>query len=242
MKIGTRLIVLASVLGVATVAAPAEEEEKDPKASDPNMAEVVLELPEASQGGTPMNYWSANLDIGFKPRPKLYAPKGVVMLSKGKLVTSSDSTASKEELARITDGKKGFAEEYIVLLKPGLHYVQVDLGKTHALHAVAFWHFFESERVYFDVIVQVSNDSKFKEGVTTLLHNDHDKSVPPELGKDRKERDKEYIDKTTGEGKLVDAEGIKARYVRLYSQGNSTDDTNDYIEVEVFGKPVAEGS
>ena len=40
-------------------------------------------------------------------------------------------------------------------------------------------------------------------------------------------------------GKLIDAKGVKGRYVRLYSNGNTTNKFNDYIEVEVFGKPAA---
>jgi hypothetical protein len=42
----------------------------------------------------------------------------------------------------------------------------------------------------------------------------------------------------TYEGKLIDAKGVRARYVRLYSNGNSSNELNHYIEVEVFGTPV----
>ena len=42
----------------------------------------------------------------------------------------------------------------------------------------------------------------------------------------------------TAEGKLVDAKGVVARYVRLYSNGNTNNDLNHYIEVEIYGKPV----
>jgi hypothetical protein len=245
MKTTRKWIVMAGVFAVALVAAPvldtaAFAEEEDPKASDPNMAELKIELPDPSFSGTPLDYWSENLDMGFKPRPKFYAPKGTVLISKGKPVTCSDPDVPKEKLKQITDGDKKFEEESVVLLKPGLQYVQLDLGAPQTLYAIVFWHFHEYERVYFDVIVQVSNDPKFKEGVTTLFHNDHDKSADPEVGKDYEKRDKEYIDKV--EGKLVDAKGLKARYVRLYSQGNSTDDTNTYIEVEVYGEPATEGS
>ena len=38
-------------------------------------------------------------------------------------------------------------------------------------------------------------------------------------------------------GKLIDAEGSHGRYVRLYSKGNTANDMNHYIEVEVFGRP-----
>jgi hypothetical protein len=42
----------------------------------------------------------------------------------------------------------------------------------------------------------------------------------------------------TSEGKLIDAKGVRVRYVRLYSNGNSSNELNHYIEVEVFGKPT----
>jgi len=37
---------------------------------------------------------------------------------------------------------------------------------------------------------------------------------------------------------LIDAKGANGRYVRLYSNGNTTNKLNDYIEVEVWGKPA----
>jgi hypothetical protein len=37
---------------------------------------------------------------------------------------------------------------------------------------------------------------------------------------------------------LVDAKGAKGRYVRLHSQGNTSDEMNHYIEVEVYGKTL----
>jgi len=36
-------------------------------------------------------------------------------------------------------------------------------------------------------------------------------------------------------GKVVDGKSTRGRYVRLYSNGNSTHDMTDYIEVEVYG-------
>ena len=35
---------------------------------------------------------------------------------------------------------------------------------------------------------------------------------------------------------VLDAKGKKGRYVRLYSNGNTSDELNHYCEVEVFGK------
>jgi hypothetical protein len=64
-----------------------------------------------------------------------------------------------------------------------------------------------------------------------VFNNDLDNSAGLGVGKDL-----HYIE--TNEGKLIDAKGVKARYVRLYSNGNSGNDLNHYIEVEVYGKPV----
>ena len=80
--------------------------------------------------------------------------------------------------------------------------------------------------------MQVSDDPTFKTGVTTLFNNDANNDLGFGAGKDYA-----YIE--TYEGKLIDAKGVKGRYVRLYSNGNTTNKLNHYIEVEVFGKPAA---
>ncbi|HOQ88675.1 MAG TPA: hypothetical protein PLX03_00915, partial [Candidatus Hydrogenedentes bacterium] len=80
-----------------------------------------------------------------------------------------------------------------------------------------------------DVIVQVSDDPEFKEGVKTLYNNDIDNSAGLGVG-----QDKEYIENY--KGRLIDAKGVKARYIRLYSNGNTADDRNHYVEVEVWGR------
>ena len=42
----------------------------------------------------------------------------------------------------------------------------------------------------------------------------------------------------TSEGKLIDARGVQAHYVRCYSNGNNNNDLNHYIELEIYGTPV----
>ncbi len=42
----------------------------------------------------------------------------------------------------------------------------------------------------------------------------------------------------TYQGKLIDTKGAKGRYIRLYSNGNTSNKLNHYIEVEVWGKPA----
>jgi hypothetical protein len=86
--------------------------------------------------------------------------------------------------------------------------------------------------VYRDVVVQVSDDPTFRSGVTTIFNSDFHNELGQGAGKDLN-----YIE--TYQGKLIDAKGVKGRYVRLYSNGNTANKLNDYIEVEVWGKPAA---
>ena len=197
--------------------------------SDPGKEELKLKLPKPMFIGTPTNLRSPNLEvITGKPRGPFYVPKGTVLLSAKKTVTSSDMQPVIGELDMITDGEKSGGDGYFVELGPTPQWAQIDLGASHALYAILAWHYHSQARVYRDVIVQVSDDPAFKTGVTTVFNNDHDNSAKLGLGKD-----KEYIE--VAEGKLFDPKGAKGRYVRLYSNGNTTNDLTHYVEVEVYG-------
>jgi hypothetical protein len=197
----------------------------------PGKEELKLKLPKPMFIGTPTNIKSANLGpITGKPRPPFYVPKGTVLLSAKKPVTSSDMQPVIGELDMVTDGEKAGGDGYFIELGPGVQWVQIDLGAAHPLYAILAWHYHSQARVYRDVIVQVSDDPAFKTGVTTVFNNDHDNSSKIALGKE-----KEYVE--VAEGKLFEPNGAKGRYVRLYSRGNSTNDLNHYVEVEVYGLP-----
>ena len=195
----------------------------------PGQEVLKLTLPKPMFIGTPTNIKSANLEpITGKPRPAFYVPKGTVLLSLKKPVTSSDSNPVIGDLDMVTDGEKSGGDGYFIELGPGPQWVQIDLGAPHPLAAIVAWHYHSQARVYRDVVVQVSDDAAFKTGVTTVYNNDHDNSSKLGVGKD-----KEYIE--VAEGRLFDPKGVKARYVRLYSNGNTTNDLNHYVEVEVYG-------
>jgi hypothetical protein len=197
----------------------------------PGKEELKLKLPKPMFIGTPTNIKSANLEpITGKSRPPFFVPTGTVLLSAKKPVTSSDSAPVIGELDMVDDGEKAGGDGYFIELGPGVQWVQIDLGASHPLSAILAWHYHSQARVYHDVIVQVSDDAAFKNGVTTVFNNDHDNSSKMTAGKD-----KEYIE--VAEGKLIDPKGAKGRYVRLYSKGNTTNDLNHYVEVEVYGLP-----
>jgi hypothetical protein len=84
--------------------------------------------------------------------------------------------------------------------------------------------------------VQLSNDPDFVEGVRTIFNNDQNNSSGMGIGKEREFYESRFGHRIECPGKNY--EGIVARYVRLYSNGNSFDPTNQYIEVEVIGKPL----
>lgn len=194
-------------------------------------ATLKLVVPPAQLNGTPVPIVLPNLDQYKGPQAEITVPDGVTNIAKGKAVTSSDDFPMIGELPFITDGNKDGAEGCYVELMEGVQWVQIDLGAAKDIYAVAMWHFHSQERAYKDVIVQVSDDPKFASGVKTIYNNDHDNSA--KLGKGDK---KAYIE--TNYGKLVDVSKtpVKGRYVRLYSNGSTTNGSNHYIEVEVFGK------
>lgn len=211
------------MMGVCALPALAEEA--------PKMVPLKLDLPRPMFVGTPVPVKMTNLEKPLgKPRPDMMVPAGTVKLSEGKDVSSSDDFPIIGELEFLTDDDRDGAEGSYVELGPGIQHVQVDLGASPTIHAIVVWHFHAQARAYHDVIVQVSDDPDFLEGVTTLYNNDHDNSAGMGVGKDMA-----YIE--TSEGRLIDGKGTKARYVRLYSKGSTSNEMNHYIEVEVFGIP-----
>jgi hypothetical protein len=194
--------------------------------------ELKLQLPKPMFIGTPTNIKSPNLEvITGKPRGPFMVPVGTKLLSAKRPVTSSDRQPVIGELEMVTDGEKVGGDGYFIELGPGKQWVQIDLGASCSLHAILAWHYHSQARVYRDVIVQVSDDKDFLKGVTTVFNNDHDNTSGLGIGKD-----KEYIE--VAEGRLFDPKGAKGRYVRLYSSGNTANDLNHYVEVEVYGTPA----
>jgi hypothetical protein len=194
---------------------------------------LPIVLPQPMFEGTPQNLRVPNLEKPrYKAREPFLAPAGVRNVARRKKVISSDMEPIVGELAMLTDGDKSGEEGSYVALGPGKQHVTVDLGAVHEIYAVLFWHFHKTPRVVFDVVVQIADDQDFTRNVRTLFNNDHDNTSGFGPGKDMN-----YVE--TSEGRLVDAKGGLARYVRLYSNGNNADETNYYIEIEVFGRPAA---
>ena len=195
---------------------------------------VVLQtkLPPPLFVGTPVPLNVPNLEPSMRgKRPDFYVPAGTINLARNKKVTSSDNNPNVGTLDMVGDGDKAGDEGSWVELGPGKQWVQIDLTKSANVYAVLVWHFHSQARVYRDVVIQLSDDPVFRSGVLTIFNNDFHNELGLGAGKDLN-----YIE--TYQGKLIDAKGVKGRYLRLYSNGNTANKLNHYIEVEVWGKPA----
>ena len=223
---------LALTLVPAALHAQAAQAPAKAPVSGEKLVPIPIQLPKPMFEGTPQNLSVPNLQKPLgRPRDPFLAPAGVTDVAKGKKVTSSDSEPVIGDLEQVTDGDKKGADGSFVELGPGTQWAQIDLGAPQEIYAVLFWHFHKTPRVYFDVVVQLADDAAFKKNVRTIFDNDNDNTSG--LGKGS---DMNYVE--TAEGKLVDAKGSVARYVRLYSRGNNANELNHYVEVEVYGRPA----
>lgn len=219
-NLSTKFSILAVLLGATAALAQ-------------NQVVLKTQLPPPLFVGTPVPLNVPNLEPPMKGRrPDFMVPAGTINLAKNKKVTASDDNPNVGTLDMIVDGDKDGNEGSWVELGPGKQWVQIDLARKANIYAVLVWHFHSQARVYRDVVVQVSDDPTFKTGVNTIFNSDFSNDLGLGAGKNMS-----YIE--TYQGKLIDAKGVEGRYVRLYSNGNTANKLNHYIEVEVWGKPAA---
>jgi len=171
-----------------------------------------------------------------KPRQPLLVPPGTRNVALAKPVTHSDATGPViGHLSQVNDGEKSDVDgRYVEFVPMGEQatWIQIDLEEPCVIYAIALWHSLWPT-VFHDVIVQVSDDPEFRRGVHTLFNNDFDNSAGLGAGEDR-----EYIEDYRG--RLIEAGGVTARYVRLYSRGCIDGALDRYAEVEVHGQPAGE--
>ena len=234
MVLGVSLtLVLSSCSKQEPTEGDGDSGDTSPSAGTAGFVALPITLPKPQFVGTPTQIAGiTNLEKPRgKARPPFLAPDGVTNVALGKSVTASIEEPIMGEFAMIVDGDKQAMDGSLVELDPFLQSVTIDLEAEYDIYAVLFWHYHKQSRVYFDVVVQLADDADFVENVRTIFNNDDDNSAGMGAGPD-----KHYVE--VNEGKLLDAGGQKARYVRLYSQGNNSDDQNHYLEVEVYGKPA----
>ena len=193
---------------------------------------LALKLPPPAFKGTPKDLQLSSYvePLSDKPRPPMMVPPGLKNIAKGAKLTSSDKNATSSVLEKITDGDKEASDQSIIFLRKGSQWVQMDLGASQEIFAIALWHAHNTAKVYHSVIVQLSDDPDFLKDVRTIFNNDQESKAGLGVGTDR-----EYFE--TFEGRLINAKGAKARYIRFYSKGSTESALNEYTEIEVYGRP-----
>ena len=194
--------------------------------------ELPLVLPKRVALGTPKVMKIDNLEPEAKgPRVLPKVPAEAKNLALGCPVTCSAKEAAAGDFSFLTDGDKGGEEGFEVELPRGHQWMQIELPKTSEIHAIALWHYHREHRVYYAVVVQISDDPDFKQGVTTVYNSDTEGELGLGKGKD-------YLYYESNTGRVFPVAGVKGRYVRFHSKGNSASPSNDYIEAEVWGVPA----
>jgi chitodextrinase len=144
-------------------------------------------------------------------------------LARGIVATGSTTIYN---VSYITDGDTNTANWSEV--GAGSQWIKLDLGQTYPLNEIKLWHYYDDGRTYHDVIVQLSNDSAFSSGVTTVFNNDMNNSSGQGIGTNA-----EYAE--TSAGKDISFSPVNARYVRLWTNANTVNMYNHNVEVQVFG-------
>ena len=222
MKLRTNLTLALAALGLGAVSLCAQA---------PKLVPAPIELPKPGMEGTPPNFNIPNLEKpSSKPRAPFLVPADVTNVALGKKVTSSEKDPLVGDLTMITDGDTEQVEGNDVELGAGVQWVAIDLASPQEIFGILLWHYYQP-RVYYSVVVQTADDQAFTQNVQTWFNNDINNKAGLGAGKNLN-----YIE--SYEGKLVDAKGVRARYVRLYSAGSNANALNHYVEVEVFGRPA----
>lgn len=201
-----------------------------PRNEESGTEEIKIGLPTKMFVGTPPNLAAIprlekHID---EERPTFLAPKGCINLALGKKVSSTDEFPIIGEIELVTDGDKEGADGSFVELGPMNQHVTIDLEEEYNIYGIIIWHYHKQARVYFDVVIEASSDPDFIERAI-LFNNDDDNSSGLGMGTDLN-----YVEDYNG--KLIDSKGVKARYIRCHSRGNSESDLNHYVEIEVYGK------
>jgi hypothetical protein len=148
----------------------------------------------------------------------------------GKPVTSSDPEPVIGSLDQITDGDRETAEGSFVELGPAPQHVTIDLQERYEIYGVLLWHHHRWPRVYFDVIVQVSDDPGFRTGVQTIFNNDTDNTVGLGAGPDMN-----YTETNEGNFSTAKACGLATSA----STTTATAATSESLSRSPSGQPVS---
>src|SRR5436190_12188696 len=107
-----------------------------------DMVPLNIKLPAPAFKGTPKDIQLSSYvePLSDKPRPPMMVPPGLKNIAAGAKLTSSDKNATSSVLEKITDGDKEASDQSIIFLRKGSQWVQMDLGASQEIFAIALWH------------------------------------------------------------------------------------------------------
>ena len=129
---------------------------------------------------------------------------------------------------RLFDGVTDSAYPNFVDVGADSKFIVIDLGSAVMVDGLNVWRFYNDDRQYHDVVYQLSTTSDFSTDVTTVFNNDANNSNQQGTGSDQEYREGPL-------GRPVYFPPVRARYLRLWSRGNTVNNNNHYTEVEVYG-------
>ena len=179
--------------------------------------------------------------ISASPWMSASASAPSVNLSQGILATSGSGgsgfgAGTTANLVRVTDGVISTADTaYYNYTGPG--YVQIDLGDVVELDYLRLWRYYGDTRRYTNSVVVVSETTAgFSSGVgrTILFNADTGNIYGMGAGTDT-----DYNESSAG--RQFPCNGVTARYVRAYSNGNSANSYGTHVvEFQAWGWPIPE--
>ncbi|MCK7496471.1 MAG: hypothetical protein MZW92_40375 [Comamonadaceae bacterium] len=196
--------------------------------------ELKLTLPKPMFIGTPTNIKSANLEVVTgKSRGPFMVPAGTKLLSLKRPVDVERQAAGHRRARDDRRRREGRRRRLLRRTRP-LRSSGCRSTWARSTRSTPSWRGTITARPASTGTssFQVADDKDFLKGVHDGLQQ-----RPRQLVRAwASGKDKEYIE--VAEGRLFDPKGATGRYVRMYSNGNTVNDLNHYVEIEVYGTPA----
>ena len=146
-----------------------------------------------------------------------------INLALNKPVKASTGPAGKHKrpFSSVTDGSTYYGYYIMTETTPGIpQWIEVDLEGIYPIDTIVIWHYYSDNRKYHHNKIAVSTTGKFRGEETVIFDSDVNG---------------EYVE--TEDGERIDFKPARARYVRNWIDGNTSDfggSDNHWIEIKVY--------
>lgn len=150
--------------------------------------------------------------------------------------TSSDITNTGSPLSKATDGNKDNVNNYAIFGNNSIDqpcYIQVDLGYSYPIKQVNLFRYWNDGRTYNDTALVISDDENFN-SYQVLYYSASDKDTNI-FNLNINPTNDLYVETSSGYQIFSANENApKARYIRLYGSGSTSNKENHVVELEVY--------